>query len=157
MNGVASTFLSPACARNQKRLLSGTQLTLLTTDTINHLKQKFQRSNYQSASEWAEAVITEINSVLLPAALPSTTALGERDLPEPLRKWVIESQVAGSFLEEKELFDDELNLRERLEAMIDRKVKHLVQLKAMKQMLRQTSAARDDEQPKRIAARRGLQ
>ena len=74
-----------------------------------------------------------------------------------MRQWVIESQVANSILLEKKLFDDELNLRERLEAMIDRKVKHLIQLKAMKQMLRQTSAARDDEQPKTIAARRGLQ
>jgi hypothetical protein len=42
-------------------------------------------------------------------------------------------------------------------AMIARQVKHLIQTKAMKQMLRQTSAARDDEQPKRITARNGLQ
>jgi hypothetical protein len=73
-----------------------------------------------------------------------------------MRKSVVESLVAASILSEKELFDDELNLRERLEAMIDRKIKHLIQLKAMKQMLRQTSVARDDEQPKRITARRGL-
>jgi hypothetical protein len=41
----------------------------LRANTISHLKQKFPRSNYQSTSEWAEAVITEIKSVLLPAAL----------------------------------------------------------------------------------------
>ena len=54
-----------------------------------------------------------------------------------------------------EFLDDELKLRERLEAMIDRKIKHLIQLKAMKQMLRETSTT-EHEQPKRIAARSGL-
>jgi hypothetical protein len=56
-----------------------------------------------------------------------------------------------------EFLEDELKLRERLEAVIDRKIKHLIQLKAMKQMLRQTSAAREDKQPKRIAVRSGPQ
>jgi hypothetical protein len=111
---------------------------LLSADNISHLTRKFPRSNYQSTSEWAEAVIAEIKSVLLPAALPSLEAaeLGEGDLPERLRTMVL----GASFLREKELFEDELNLRERLEAMIHRQVKHLAQLKAMKEMLRQTSA-----------------
>jgi hypothetical protein len=39
----------------------------LRTDKINYLKQRFPRSNYQSTSEWAEAIIKEIKSVLLPA------------------------------------------------------------------------------------------
>jgi hypothetical protein len=127
---------------------------LLRADSISHLTRKFPRSNYQSTSEWAEAVIAEIKSVLLPAACPSLEPAepGEGDLPEPLRTMV----VGASILRKKEL-EDELNLRERLEAMIDRKVKHLIQLKAMKQMLRQTAAARDDQQPKRITARKGLQ
>jgi len=47
---------------------------LLTAATISHLKQKFPRSKYQSTSEWAEAVITEIKSILLPAAPPSLEA-----------------------------------------------------------------------------------
>jgi hypothetical protein len=47
-------------------------------------------------------------------------------------------------------------LRERLDAMIDRKIKNLVQLKAMKQTLRQTATAREDEQPKRVTARKAL-
>jgi hypothetical protein len=59
---------------------------LLTAATISHLEQKFPPSNYQSTSEWAEAVITEIKSILLPAAPPSLEATepGEGDLPEPL-------------------------------------------------------------------------
>jgi len=64
--------------------------------------------------------------------------------------------VNASIQNAKEDFEADLNSRERLDAMIQRQVKHLIQLKAMKQMLRQTSAARDDEQPKRITARRGL-
>jgi hypothetical protein len=114
---------------------------LLTADNIRHLKQKFPRSNYQSTSEWAEAVIGEIKSVLLPDAFPSLDATepGKSDLCRRSRKSVVESLMTVSILREKELFDYELNLRERLEAMIDRKVKHLIQLKAMNQIFRQTT------------------
>jgi hypothetical protein len=42
-------------------------------------------------------------------------------------------------------FEADLNLRQRVDAMIHRQIKHLIQLKAMKQMLRQISDARDDE------------
>jgi hypothetical protein len=128
---------------------------LLTAATISHLEQKFPRSNYQSTPEWAEAVITEIKSTLLPAAPPSLEATepGEGDLPEPLRKMVVERKVSESIQNAKEDFEADLNLRQRLEAMIDRKIKHLIQLKAMKQMLRQTSIEREDEQPRKIAGR----
>lgn len=131
----------------------------LRSNTITYLKQKFPRSNYQSTSEWAQAVIVEIKSVLLPAAPLSLEATepGKDDLPEPLRKSIIECQVGASIMRERELFEADLNSRERLEAMIHRQVKHLIQLKAMKQMLRQVSAAREGELPKKIAARRDLQ
>jgi hypothetical protein len=129
---------------------------VLRADTISHLKQKFPRSNYQSTSEWAQAVIMEIESVLLPATPPSVEATepGEGDWPEPLRKMVVETQVGASIIHGKEFFEHDLNLRERLDAMIARQVKHLIQTKGMKQMLRQAAAAREDEQPKKIAARR---
>jgi hypothetical protein len=131
---------------------------LLTADTVNHLKQKFPRSNYHSTSEWSEAVITEIKSVLLPAASPSLGATEPRegDWPEPLHRFLVELKVGESIQNAKEDFEADLNLRERLDAMIHRQVKHLTQLKAWKEMLRQSSAARDDEQPKRITARNGL-
>jgi len=107
---------------------------LLTAATISHLKQKFPRSNYQSTSEWAEAVITEIESILLPAAPPSLEATepGEGDLHEPLRKMAVGWKVNASIQNAKEDFEADLNLRQRLDAMIDRKIKHLIQLKAMK-------------------------
>ena len=115
---------------------------VLRADAISHLQQKFPRSNYQSTSEWGQAVITEIKSVLLPAAPPSLAATepGEGDLPEPLRKMLVENLVGNSIVQAKEFFEADLNLRERLNAMIHRQVKHLIQLKAMKQALRQTSA-----------------
>ena len=127
----------------------------LRPHAISHLQQRFPCSNYQSTSEWAEAVILEITSVLLPAAPPSLEATepGEGDLSEPLRKMPGELQAIASITHAGKDFEAELNLRQRLDAMIHRQVKHLIQLKAMKQMLRQTSAARDDEQPKRITAK----
>jgi hypothetical protein len=70
---------------------------------------------------------------------------------------VVERLVDASIMHAKNFFEDDLNLRECLEAMIHRKFKYLIQLKATKEMLRQTSAARESEQPKKIAARRGLQ
>jgi hypothetical protein len=71
---------------------------------------------------------------------------GEGDLPEPLRKMFVENQVALSIIHAKEFFEHELNLRERLDAMIARQAKHLIQTKAMKQMLRQTSAEKTNNQ-----------
>jgi hypothetical protein len=143
MNGVVSTFLSTGCVRNRKRLLSGTQASFLGPMPSVILKQKFRRSNYPSTSEWVEAVITEIKSVLLPAAPPSLEATepGEGDLPEPLRKMPGELQAIASNTHAGKDFDADLNLHQRLDAMIHRQVKHLIQLKANKQMLRQTSAA----------------
>src|SRR6516164_4987338 len=119
----------------------------LRPDAISHLKQKFPRSNYPSTPEWAQAVIMEIKSVLLPAAPPSLEATepGEGDLPEPLRKMPGELQAIAFITHAGEDFEADLNLRQRLDAMIHRQIKHLIQLKAMKQMLRQISDARDDE------------
>jgi len=39
----------------------------LRPDKVKHLQKQFPRSNFKSSSEWAKAVINEINSVLLPA------------------------------------------------------------------------------------------
>ncbi len=53
-----------------------------------------------------------------------------------------------------ELFKQELALDERLDAMIDRALKRLIQTKAMKQMLRQTGSEREHDQPRKIVAKR---
>jgi hypothetical protein len=65
-------------------------------------------------------------------------------------------KVNASIQNAKEDFEADLNLRERLDAMIHRQFKRLIEVKAMKQMLPQSSALRDDEQPKRITARSDL-
>jgi hypothetical protein len=128
----------------------------LSAKMSDRLKQKFPRSSYQSTTDWAEAILTDIQSFLQPAAAREP---GKKidDLTMAIVKLILEWSTVNTVHYAAEFLEDELKLRERLEAMIDRKVKHLIQLKAMKQMLRQTSAARDDEQPKRITARRGLQ
>lgn len=53
-----------------------------------------------------------------------------------------------------DLFEQELALEERLDAMVDRAVKRLVQAKAMKQMLDQTNPDRSDGLPRNGIARR---
>jgi hypothetical protein len=66
----------------------------LFPDKINHLKQKFARSNYQSTSEWAKAVIAEIDLVLIPG-IPANKTLEaseldgdlEDNLREASRQW----------------------------------------------------------------------
>ncbi len=115
----------------------------LRPDKIHYLRQKFPRSDFESTSEWAQAVINEISSVLLPATLG--------DLKE-MAEVVGLSQSAATL--SNDLFKQELALDERLDAIIDRAVKRLIQTKAMKQMLTQTSTERVDVQPKRIVARR---
>ena len=94
-------------------------------------------------SEWAQAVINEINSVLLPATLG-----GLKEMADVVGL----SQSAATL--SNDLFKQELALDERLDAIIDRAVKRLIQTKAMKQMLGQTGAERVDVQPRAIVARR---
>jgi hypothetical protein len=131
----------------------------LLPEKARHLKEKFPRSNFQSTSEWAGAVLNEILTVSLPA-IPRFAPLeswGKVDnTMEELREMAAETHMAMAIGYAEKVFEEELNLRERLDAMIARQVKNLMQLKAMKQMLRQTSALREDEPPKRIAAARQL-
>ena len=124
----------------------------LSAKMSDRLNQKFPRSSYQSTTDWAEAILTDIQSFLQPAAPGKKID----DLTMAIAKLILEWSTVNTVHYAAEFLEDELKLRKRLEVMIDRKIKHLIQLKAMKQMLRQTSAARDDEQPKRITARRGL-
>ncbi len=55
---------------------------------------------------------------------------------EALRKFAIESKLFISIIHASEFFEHNLTLLERLDARIARSVKHLAQIKAMKQMLR---------------------
>ena len=86
-----------------------------------HLRQKCPRGNFASHSEWVNAVDNEINSVLLPQS--------KKPMPDVLL--LSESQKLIS----QDDFNQEIAVEERLDVMIDRAIKRLVQIKAMKQML----------------------
>jgi hypothetical protein len=103
----------------------------LLPDKINYLKQKFPRSNYQSTSEWVEAVTHEIFSVLLPGTPghPGPEP-GEEADPEWLRLWKDMSQVAATIMQAGGLLEYELTQAERLNAMIVKQTRHCAVLKA---------------------------
>jgi len=98
----------------------------LRPDKIDYLKQKFPRSKYETTEKWAQAIVDEINSVMLP---PS-------EAPDPLAATAALYSSAATLA--WDAFKQELALDERLDAMIDQAVKRLIQIKAMKQMLTQT-------------------
>jgi hypothetical protein len=120
----------------------------LRADKINHLTQKFPRSNYQSTSEWVEAVNKEIFKVLLPETAEFDSLEPGKKTEEPgkkaeemmqaSRQWKADCQVAATIMQASELFEYELKQGELLEARIARKIKFLVELKTMEQMLGET-------------------
>ena len=99
-----------------------TWLTGLRTQKANDLRRKFPRQNFQSESDWVKAVQHEIASNLLPAA----RRLG------PVEYFVGHS---ASVLFTDEAIEYDIGVEERIDAMIDKAIKRLVQTKAMKQML----------------------
>jgi hypothetical protein len=110
----------------------------LRADKINYLNQKFPHSDFKSTLEWAQAIVGELY-----------TLLAEIDREANREVALFHSSVAVS----DDLIKSELALDERLDAMIDRAVKRLIQTKAMKQMLDQTSAGRSADQPKRVESK----
>jgi hypothetical protein len=107
---------------------------------IVYFKEKVPRSRFGSTSEWAEAILKETDLLL---------ALQHAD-PEG-RRLVAMSKSADAL--SGDLFKQELALDERLDAMIDRAVKRLIQTKAMKQMLGQTSGDQSAGRQKRIESK----
>jgi predicted metallopeptidase len=110
---------------------------LLPVYLVKYFRQKFPRNNFKSDSEWVEAIIHEIASVLV----PQYASLREHMPDEFL---AIQSSATLS----QDLFKQEVALDERLDAMIDRAIKRLIQTKAMKQMLGHSLPNGGDDQPK---------
>jgi hypothetical protein len=108
----------------------------LSAENEAHLRQKFPRRNFQSASEWVRAVQGEIKSVLLPKA--------ERG--NELTETLLFRSVA--FFTE-EVVKQELAVEDRIDAMIDRAMKRLMQAKAMKEILSRASPNGGHDQPKK--------
>ena len=99
---------------------------------LSSLGRKFPRAEFPSRAERAQAVIDDIEKQLL--------------AKEQLRQFPgygrFESMLLTAATYTDEVIDKELKLVERLDAMIDRAVKRLVQTKALKQVLGQTGTAR---------------
>jgi len=95
---------------------------LLSVENRDRLRRKFPRLDFQSTSEWIRAIQNEVTSVLLPEAERFDRSVA-----------VLISRDAGFFTQE--VVKHELAVDERIDAMIDRAVKRLVQAKTYKQML----------------------
>ena len=109
---------------------------------IDYLQQKFPRSNYQSASERAKAVTTEILSASefapAPAAAGSEADPLQKVMREAAREWKTDQQVNGSIVYARELLEYEFKETERLEGRITRQTRHCAELKALEEMLAKT-------------------
>jgi hypothetical protein len=114
----------------------------------NYLREHCPRQNFESGSAWLRALRHEIASVLL----PSFEILVEP--PESLlsRSANFLTPNAGQSVKlySPDVFKRELALDERIDVMIDRAIKRLVQTKAMKQVLGRTSPVGEDDQPKKF-------
>jgi hypothetical protein len=96
-----------------------TWLRGLPTQKADDLRRKFPRKDFESDSDWVKAVQHEIKSNLLPAARPVEDLVGP----------------SASVLFRDEAIEHDIGVEERIDAMIDKAIKRLVQTKAMKQML----------------------
>jgi len=112
----------------------------LRSERVKFLNDKFPRASYKSVAEWAAAIADEIYSVLVPQLKSGNREIDQ--IPELMRSAV---SMWG------DEFRYELDLDERLDDMIDRAVKRLIQMKTMKQMLDQTSIERLHDRTKKLA------
>jgi hypothetical protein len=96
--------------------------TVLPAHQAKYLQEKCPREHFKSGSEWLQ----ELRNLIIFALLPAYGSLGE--VPEAML-----GRAAEFFT--PEVFKQDLAVDERIDAMIDRAVKRLVQTKAMKQML----------------------
>src|ERR1700686_3644374 len=86
-----------------------------------HLKREVPKKKYSTTPEWVQAVKREIDEVLLPRAR------AEMDSPDYL------AAKAAEFITTDRILED-LALEERLDAMVDRAMRRLAQMKFMKQI-----------------------
>jgi hypothetical protein len=115
----------------------------LRADKIDHLKQKFPRSNYQSTSEWAEAVTNEILLLSYPAIDPgkdleAPPGMDKDVVREAAREWKTEQKVAGCMLYASEILEYDFKETERVEARTARQIRHCAELKALEELRSKT-------------------
>jgi hypothetical protein len=86
-----------------------------------HLMREVPKGNYSSTPDWVQAVKREVDEVLLPQAR------AEMDSPDYL------AAKAAEFITTDRIVED-ITLEERLDAMVDRAMRRLAQMKFMKQI-----------------------
>ena len=95
----------------------------LQVRAIEYLKREVPRSKFESAWDWVEAMINALNS------LPKEFVLKDVGTETLVELHKSAATVTG------DVFRQELALDERLDAMIDRAIKRLINAKSMKQVL----------------------
>jgi hypothetical protein len=138
----------------------------------NYLREHCPRQNFESSSARLRALRHEIASILLPSfeilveppesllsrsanfLTPNVGQPAKSDAGKSAKSDAgqsVKSDAGGSVkLYSPDVFKRELALDERIDVMIDRAIKRLVQTKAMKQVLRRTSPVGEDDQPKKF-------
>jgi hypothetical protein len=86
-----------------------------------HLKREVPKENYSTTPEWVQAVKREVDEVLLPLAR------AEMESPDYL------AAKAAEFITTERILED-LDLEERLDAVMERAMRRLAQMKFMKQV-----------------------
>lgn len=113
--------------------------TLLRADKIDHLQQKVPRSNFNSAAEWGRAIANEITSVLIPDSTIKDQQLAN-----------MSALMQSAAIYSNEIVQQEVALEERLDAMIDRATRRLIQTKGMKQVLHLTPTGNADHRQQKV-------
>lgn len=121
---------------------------MLPADTVKYLTDKFPRRQFASTAEWAEAIICEIESVLLPKHRVNAS-----DEVSRIGVGLTESIRAAATVSD-DLFMRDIAINERLNAMIDRATKRLIQIKAMKSMLTQNRSLEAHGQQRKMVTRK---
>jgi hypothetical protein len=94
---------------------------MLGEEFSTHLRREVPKANYSSTPEWVQAVKREVDEVLLPRAR------AEMESPDHL------AAKAAEFITTDRILED-ITLEERLDAMVDRAMRRLAQMKFMKQI-----------------------
>jgi hypothetical protein len=107
---------------------------LLRREVINQLLAKFPRSKDSSEADWGQAITEELE-----ARAKEYSAL----IPEEALLSRSYATVSG------DLFKEELALEERLDAVIDRLIKRLMQVKALKEISGLTEVGQKGQTPEK--------
>jgi hypothetical protein len=110
---------------------------MLGEEFSTHLKREVPKEKYPTTPEWVQAVKREVDEVLLPRAR------AEMESPDHL------AAKAAEFITTDRILED-LALEERLDAMVDRAMRRLAQMKFMKQVSRSSEKLLENALPLQI-------